>query len=77
MFELFLKLPSSTYNQLQAAARKENKSIQDVLVELISQRFSSQAMSVENEREGVCHRFVTEWALPDEDQQKYTRWVDK
>ena len=67
MIDLTLKLPESLYYQLQAVARRDNRSITDVLVEVFFQNFPpstlSQAMSVENERECSEHRFVTEWAL--------------
>ncbi|MBI1925062.1 hypothetical protein HYR99_12540 [Candidatus Poribacteria bacterium] len=72
MIELPLKIPTSIYNQLQAAARRENQPIDEFLVGLISQNFSptipSPLMSVKNQREYLSHyRFVTEWTLPDSD----------
>ena len=78
MIELPLKIPTSIYNQLQAAARRENQPIDEFLVGLISQNFSpsipSQIMSVKNQREYLSHyRFVTEWTLPDSYQQAYQR----
>ncbi len=68
MIELPLKIPTSIYNQLQAAARRANQPIDEFLVGLISQNFPptipSQIMLVKNEREYLSHyRFVTEWAF--------------
>jgi hypothetical protein len=81
MIELHLKLPLSIYDQLQASAMRQNKSIDDFMVELICQRFSlpipsiqttpvwaERSGSLKNEREcSYCYRFVTDWALPEDD----------
>jgi hypothetical protein len=69
MIELSLKLPPSIYNQLQTAARRENKPVNVFLIALISQRFSSltppPVEAVEHERVFLYdHQFVTEWTLP-------------
>ncbi len=70
MTELSLKLPISIYNQLHVAAGRENISVNDLLVELISQRFPStslfQAMPVKNGPKGSSdYQFVADWALPE------------
>ena len=80
MVELHLKLPTSIYDHLQTSAKRQNKSIDDFMMELLCQRFSlptpspqtipvwaDRSGSLKNERESSYYpRFAAEWVLLDE-----------
>ena len=74
MIELSLELPTSLYDRLQTAVQRENQSINNLLIEFLSERFPplSPSAPVKNERECsyyTNYQFVTEWALPDQYQK--------
>jgi len=69
MIELPLTIPAPIHERLQTAAKRGHKSVNNLLVELVSQRFpvSIPPPSTHEHQQGNedCCRFVTEWVLPD------------
>jgi hypothetical protein len=63
---MHLTLPAQIYDQLQSAATEQNKSVDNLLIDILAQRFPSQKTSIEQEfKRTERHEFVTEWVLLD------------
>ena len=70
MTKLSVEIPRSLYNQLQMMARQLNQSLDDLLVELISQKFipfsCAETIRLDCPSYG---QFATDWALPPQFEQ--------
>ena len=64
MVNLKLKLPALLYEQLQSAADEQNRSVDNLLVDILAKRFPPQTVSIEEESQRDHYQqFATEWAF--------------